>query len=75
MSNRIVVLSILALVIAGMSMASACASLQTPNNPNTQALGGIISVTGAVAPILATTAFIVISSAGPNLGGKVTQRR
>src|SRR5580692_6046837 len=37
-------------------MVSACASLQTPGNATTQALGDVSAVTGAVAPVVAATA-------------------
>jgi hypothetical protein len=43
-----------ALIILG--MVSACASLQTPGNATTLALGEVSMVTGAVAPVVAAAA-------------------
>jgi hypothetical protein len=46
----------LALSMAFMAVASACASMQTPNNPTTQALAQTSAVTGAVAATVAAAA-------------------
>jgi hypothetical protein len=56
MSHRVLMLTILGLMIAAMTMASACASLQAPDNPTTQALGGVSAAAGTVAPVVAATA-------------------
>ncbi|HEX4056236.1 MAG TPA: hypothetical protein VHX86_18400 [Tepidisphaeraceae bacterium] len=56
MTNRIFVVSIMGFTVAILSLASACASLQTPNNPTTQALDTVSAVTSAVAPVMAAAA-------------------
>lgn len=52
MTNRIFALGILGFTVAVLSLASACASLQSPNNPTTQALDRVSAVTSAVAPVV-----------------------
>ncbi len=56
MTNRILALGILGVTVAVLSLASACASLDTPNNPTTQALDSVSAVTSAMAPVVAATA-------------------
>ncbi len=56
MTGRIFGFGSLALALVVLSLGSACASLQTPNNPTTQALGEAGAVTGAVASTIAVAA-------------------
>jgi hypothetical protein len=53
MKNRIVSLGVLALVVGAMLLASACAALETPNNPTTQTLGSVSDAASEVAPVVA----------------------
>jgi hypothetical protein len=55
MKNRIFVSGLLCLAIGVLALASACASLETPNNPTTQTLGSVSDAASAVAPIVAAT--------------------
>jgi len=56
MKTRIFGFGGLALVMAVLALASACASMETPNNPTTQALSQASAVTGAVAATVAAAA-------------------
>jgi hypothetical protein len=53
MTNRMVAMGFLALAIGVLALASACASLETPNNPTTQTLGSISDAASEVAPVVA----------------------
>lgn len=56
MTGRVLGFGGLALALAALALGSACASMQVPNNPTTQALGEAGAVTGAVAPTIAVAA-------------------
>jgi hypothetical protein len=53
MKNRLIALGVIAFVVGILALTSACASLETPNNPTTQALGSISDAAGVVAPVVA----------------------
>ena len=56
MTGRVLGFGSLALALVVLALGSACASMQVPNNPTTQALGEAGAVTGAVASTLAVAA-------------------
>ena len=56
MKARIPGIGSLAFAMAVLALASACASMQTPDNPTTQALSQTSAVTGAVAATVAAVA-------------------
>jgi hypothetical protein len=53
MKSRLITLGLLALAVGALALASACASLETPNNPTTQTLGSISDAASVVAPVVA----------------------
>jgi len=56
MTGRVLGFGSLALALAALALGSACASMQVPNNPTTQALGEVGAVTGALASTIAVAA-------------------
>ncbi|MGD0390343.1 MAG: hypothetical protein ABSC42_15470 [Tepidisphaeraceae bacterium] len=56
MTGRVLGFGSLALALAILALGSACASMQVPNNPTTQALGEAGAVSGAVASTIAVVA-------------------
>jgi hypothetical protein len=56
MKARIFGIGSLAIAMTVLALASACASMATPNNPTTQALSQTSAVTGAVAATVAAAA-------------------
>lgn len=55
MKHRLIGIGLLAAVVGVLAVAAACASLETPNNPTTQTLGGISDMAGVIAPVVAAT--------------------
>ncbi len=53
MKSRLITIGLIAFAVGVLALASACASLETPNNPTTQTLGGISDMASVIAPVVA----------------------